>query len=136
MVMAYAKTTTTSTDDKELIEIFEAELVDYPFSRRRLYYKLDEYKNVVPGSETDFDYYYSEEGQKNRLVKQENVGNHWISTVFLCIDHGYGGIPLYFETMVLGSDDEPIMRYTTYVEALTGHMIIVFIYRCKTKCLT
>ena len=37
----------------------------------------------------------------NRVVKQEEVGNMWISTIFLGIDYGWGnGAPIVWETMV------------------------------------
>lgn len=37
----------------------------------------------------------------NRIVKQETVGDMWISTVFLGLDHGwFGGAPIVWETMV------------------------------------
>lgn len=36
-----------------------------------------------------------------RIVKQEYIGNYWISTVWLGLNHNYGfGPPLIFETMV------------------------------------
>jgi hypothetical protein len=39
---------------------------------------------------------------KNRIVKQEDVGELWVSTVFLALDHDFlrDGPPLLFETMV------------------------------------
>jgi len=46
-----------------------------------------------------------------------------VSTVWLGLDHGYGGgPPLIFETMVFGgAHDEDQWRYPTEVEALAGH---------------
>lgn len=50
---------------------------------------------------------------KRNIVKQENVGQYWVSTVFLGLDHNFfrwreGGVPLLFETMVFErEDDEP-----------------------------
>lgn len=36
-----------------------------------------------------------------KIVKQEYVGDYWVSTVWLGLDHGWGhGPPLIFETMV------------------------------------
>lgn len=54
-----------------------------------------------------------------------------VSTVFLGLDHGYGGAPLLFETMVFGgrhSKDpysEEVHRYTTWDEAVAGHWDVV-----------
>jgi hypothetical protein len=40
---------------------------------------------------------------KNRILKQETIGESWISTVFLGIDHNWGeGPPVLWETMVFG----------------------------------
>ena len=63
-----------------------------------------------------------------------------ISTVFLGLDHGWNGIPLYFETMIFESqphlakldehhieihNDLGMMRYTTWDEAKAGHALAV-----------
>ena len=44
-----------------------------------------------------------------RIVKQEYVGDYWVSTVWLGLDHGFGGgAPLIFVTMVFNhSKAEP-----------------------------
>lgn len=42
-----------------------------------------------------------------KIVKQEYVGNYWVSTVWLGLDHGFGrGAPLIFETMVFNHSPE------------------------------
>lgn len=61
---------------------------------------------------------------RDRILKQDYVGNLFVSTVFLGIDHRWGpGPPLVFETMVLGPDssDELCWRYSTWDEAMAGH---------------
>jgi len=46
----------------------------------------------------------------------------WVSTVFLGLNHGWFGIPLWFETMIFGTSiDGAQDRYTTWDEALRGH---------------
>ena len=41
------------------------------------------------------------ENFENRIVKQESIGDKWVSTVFLGLDHRFGnGLPLVWETMV------------------------------------
>ena len=58
---------------------------------------------------------------KNRIVAQDQVGNKWISTIFLGIDHGFDS-PLLFETMVFEDDVAGDMwRYSTWDEAMEGH---------------
>ena len=45
-----------------------------------------------------------------------------VSTVFLGVDHGFGGPPLLFETLVTGgAHDGYIRRYRTWDEAEAGH---------------
>lgn len=52
-----------------------------------------------------------------------------VSTVWLGLDHGFGGgEPLIFETMVFGRDswsDLACERYATLAEAVAGHARIV-----------
>lgn len=58
----------------------------------------------------------------------------WISTVWLGIDHRFGGDgpPLIFETMVFASKDNlqerDCQRYSTEAEALAGHAEMVNIW--------
>lgn len=48
-----------------------------------------------------------------------------VSTVWLGLDHGFGGVRLIFETMVFGADGEALAegfaRYSTQEEARMGH---------------
>ena len=70
----------------------------------------------------------------NKIVKQQYVGELWVSTVWLGLDHNFGGgPPLIFETMVFDHsggdrhrfDDLEQRRYTTEKEARAGHREIV-----------
>lgn len=63
----------------------------------------------------------------NRVVLQEKIGDFWVSTVFLGIDHNFNpaGQPLLFETMVFGDDELEQRRYATWDEAVSGHNEIV-----------
>jgi len=62
-----------------------------------------------------------------RHVGHTQVGGVTVSTVWLGIDHAYGGgPPLIFETMVFGGDhDEDVWRYATEDEARLGHASVV-----------
>ena len=74
-----------------------------------------------------------ETADKQRIVRQETIGEYWVSTVFLALDHGFDkGPPLLFETMVFwdernpdgrrGSvDDAPCTRTSTWELALESH---------------
>lgn len=60
--------------------------------------------------------------KSTRIVKQTGNRTVYVSTVFLGLDHGWGGPPLLFETMVFGgkhSDQQD--RYSTWAEAERGH---------------
>jgi len=64
----------------------------------------------------------------SNLVKKKQIGDAYISTVFLGIDHSgnLDGKPLLFETMVFGGEyDRHQERYYTYEEAVEGHKKIV-----------
>lgn len=66
---------------------------------------------------------------QNRRVALTEVPGGEVSTVFLGLDHSWGeGPPLLFETMpyVNGAwKEEHMRRYSTYSEALVGHMEVV-----------
>ena len=60
----------------------------------------------------------------DRVVFQTQVGPYQVSTVFLGLDHSFheGGLPVLWETMVFGpQDDEMMTRYTSYDDAIAGH---------------
>ena len=62
------------------------------------------------------------------IVKQEDVGDTWVSTVFLFLNHRFGpGSPLWFETTTRDRDGEwgeECERYATWDEAEAGHKIV------------
>ncbi len=77
---------------------------------------------------------------ENRHVAQTTIGDLWVSTVFLCLDHGWmGGPPVLFETMIFSVEGGGIActdtmealgvldqyRYQTEPEAIQGHCAIV-----------
>ena len=69
------------------------------------------------------------ETSNNRIVKHTTIGNFYVSTVFLGIDHNYytSDEPILFETMIFNNDkdakdaEEYQERYSNYDEALEGH---------------
>jgi hypothetical protein len=64
---------------------------------------------------------------ETRRVAKTTVGEVDISTVFLTVDHAWGGgPPILFETMVFGGPlNEYQWRYSTWDEAVAGHERIV-----------
>lgn len=77
------------------------------------------------GFRKDFD-------ENNRIVKQEYInfkGNEYlVSTVDLGLDYGFGGYPLYFETMIFPKGEWGDMycnRYSDREIALKEHNSLV-----------
>ena len=64
---------------------------------------------------------------EERIVAQVEIGDVFVSTVFLGLDHNFGtGPPWLFETMVFGGDfDQYQYRYSTWAEAEAGHAVAV-----------
>lgn len=68
-----------------------------------------------------------------RHLAKDLVGEHFVSTVFLGMDHSFlDGPPLWFETMVFCQKehhncqwDDECRRYSTHAEALAGHQKII-----------
>lgn len=93
------------------------------------FYKLDDDRNPVPCSLEEYGDMCKEAG--SRVVKQETVGAHKVSTVFLGIDHRFSGDspPIVFETMIFGYDegdkDQYQERCSTWREAEQMHATAV-----------
>lgn len=58
-----------------------------------------------------------------RHVGDDTIDGVRVSTVYLAIDHSFGGRPpLWYETMIFGGDyDGEQQRYTTEEQAQAGH---------------
>ena len=82
-----------------------------------MFHKLDKNNIPVPCSQKEMD-----QSLFPHTIASDMVGNVHVSTVFLCINHGWFGPPLWFETMVFGGPyDMYQQRYETYEEAINGH---------------
>lgn len=65
---------------------------------------------------------------KGNAVEKTRIGDVYVSTVFLGIDHSFtdDGPPILFETMIFGGpNDQWQERYFTWDEALAGHNRVV-----------
>jgi len=85
------------------------------------YYTLQGHK-AVPSSE------WPTLSADQKRVAADNVGEAWVSTVFLVLNHSWivDGPPLIFETMVFdGPHDGFCDRYSTWDEAAAGHARVV-----------
>ena len=96
--------------------------------KENLYYILDQNNNPVPVPDVkDWALMFDRE---NRVVKKTTTThNHYVSTVFLGLDHSWTEDKvLLFETMIFSEDkdvDEYQERYSTWKEAEEGHDKIV-----------
>jgi len=85
-----------------------------------MYYRLDGHE-VIPATRDEYAAQF--EDPDLRRVASDYVGDIHVSTVFLALDHAFGGgPPLVFETMVFGlNNTEYQWRYHTWDEAVAGH---------------
>ena len=77
---------------------------------------------------------YMSDSADHRRVAETFVGDTRISTVFLGIDHGWGGAKILFETMIFTADpdnelDQTMDRYATLEAAMAGHERAVALVR-------
>lgn len=90
--------------------------------KRPLFYSLNEDLEVEP----------CDENFETKVLQQEYVGEAFLSTIFLGLDHNFHeeGPPILFETMIFGGpQDGEQVRSTTYVKAMSHH------YRLKEELL-
>lgn len=86
-----------------------------------IYATLDENHNVIPCPDM-LTWARFVDADENRLVARDVIGDARVSTVFLGLNHGFGGPALWFETMVFGGPrDGEQERYATWEEAVAGH---------------
>jgi len=95
---------------------------------RHFYYILDKMKNVVECSVEEVEFLLKDKDKK--IVRQEEIGDKFVSTIFLGIDHYMGPNkdhpPVVFETMVFDRSESQKgdiyqERYCTWKEAEEGH---------------
>lgn len=86
---------------------------------------LDGHEVVPLESAMDPRYLAMWKDPEARRVARDVIADVEVSTVFLGIDHGWDGIPLWFETMTFGPVGEHCWRYTTWDEAERGHAAMV-----------
>src|SRR5258705_6138330 len=94
-----------------------------------LWYELDDDGTTRPLPEGTYPTRFS---MDDKRVAETTVGELWVSTVFLGLDHSYlDGPPILFETMVFPSKskgdfgDNLCWRYPTKVAAAAGHAFLV-----------
>jgi hypothetical protein len=92
-------------------------------------YILDDNNNVIPEPDTLKWGMWFEKSRKQRIVAQETIGDSYVSTVFLGLDHNWepSGSPVLWETLVFGGPmDEEMDRCSgsrEQAEAMHARMI-------------
>jgi hypothetical protein len=87
------------------------------------WYILDENNKPVKATFIMEAVDWMENNPERKVVKQEHIGDIFISTVFLGLDHAWDSdTPVLWETMIFGGEhDQYQERYTSYEDALEGH---------------
>lgn len=95
-----------------------------PFGKQRLWYKLEGKIAVQCDSLLEWADWLE---TADRRVAETQIGDIWVSTVFLGMDHGFfSDDPLLFETLVFPTEEFGTMvRYFTWEEAEEGHRKVV-----------
>jgi len=92
-----------------------------------MWYKLDKNNRPIPCKNSVEYIRWESKNPDRKAVKQQHIGNMYISTVFLGLDHAHGGKkPILWETMIFGGKhDQYQVRYDSYEDAVKGHKIAV-----------
>jgi hypothetical protein len=87
-----------------------------------MWYILDEENRPVKSSIIEAGEWL-DKNLKRKAVKQEHVGDVYVSTVFLGLDHSFNSDkPVLWETMIFGGDHDQFQgRYSSYEDAVIGH---------------
>lgn len=97
----------------------------WPMSDRPTFYTIGADRVPLPCFDTLEWGHWHRTSRDACRVGSDHVGDAWVSTVFLGIDHNWGasGDPLLFETMVFLADDDygEMDRYRSWAEAAAGH---------------
>ena len=87
-----------------------------------MWYILNENNKPVAATANDSSL-WMENNPEKKAVKQDHIGDVFVSTVFLGLDHSFqSNTPILWETMIFGGEhDQYQERYTSYEDALEGH---------------
>jgi hypothetical protein len=86
------------------------------------WYILDEENNPIK-TDSLSSFKWMEKNKHKKFVKREHIGDIFISTVFLGLDHSWNShLPVLWETMIFGGEHDQYQdRYTSYEDAIKGH---------------
>lgn len=87
---------------------------------------INEHHEIIPIGEMSPGLNKTDANKHLWRVGETTVGHRRVSTVFLGLDHGWNGVPMWFETMIFSEFandrlNEWCERYTTWEQAKAGH---------------
>jgi hypothetical protein len=109
---------------EERLERWQQELREFLSNR---HFKLDENRQLVPCESLEEAAEVFENTDRQVALTMLS-GDAYVSTVFLCVDHGWlpNEPPVVFETAVVRDGEfDIVMRYSTWEQAEAGHRDIV-----------
>lgn len=89
-----------------------------------MFYILNDEENPIKVDDVVVWAKWFETAHGKRIIAQDSVGDVFVSTVFLGLDHnfGFGGDPLLYQTMIFGGPhDQYQSRYASRQGAIAGH---------------
>jgi hypothetical protein len=88
-----------------------------------MWYTLDNNNKPIAAASVIEAAKWLDENLERKVVKQDYIGDIFVSTVFLGLDHAWNSdIPVLWETMIFGGEhDQYQERYTSHEDALEGH---------------
>lgn len=91
------------------------------------YYVLDEKNQPKPATVEEFSRFMTEHSIRKVVGRTELADGVWVSTVFLGMDHAWGGgPPVLWETMIFeGEYDQHMWRWSSREQAVAGHLEVL-----------
>ncbi len=95
------------------------------------WYRLNDDYSVTKLASGEYPNKSDEDRRRGSQLTSEKIDGFYVSTVFLGLDHGWGGdVPVLWESMVFNNSDEGMSeydceRYTSYKEATIGHQRLI-----------
>lgn len=101
---------------------------------RPLFYKLDKDRKPVPVRDVREVAAAFDLPADDRVVGRTKIGRFWVSTVFLCVNHGHDdGEPVLFETMVFDSTTGGAIDFGEKDDAQRGSEMLFGVDIFKTR---
>jgi hypothetical protein len=139
----YATVAQLSPEAREMYEAFTKDKPESPLTKAWLaitHYVMDDDMNAVEAPFIEWAAQYGGDRRHERQIRIDRIGDWFISTVFLGMDHGFNYDddrnykPILWETMVFWEGegqcphpelDREMDRYRSVQDAIRGHAVMV-----------